>query len=99
MPKAVLKHSFSLVFFFVIQFSDTCYPEGLFCVQDIYAYHCSGFGQVIWGTQGWIQKIQKGVATTLASYIDTFYFTENSLKIIEKITEKGVATWPPWSHP
>ena len=59
-------------------------------MQDIYAYHCSGFGQVIWGTQGWIQKIQKGVATTLASYIDTFYFTENSLKIIEKITEK----WP-----
>ena len=63
-------------------------------MQDIYAYHCSGFGQVIWGTQGWIQKIQKGVATTLASYIDTFYFTENSLKITEKITEKGVATGP-----
>ena len=78
-------------FFFVIQFSDTCYPEGLFCVQDIYAYHCSGFGQEIGGTQG---RIQKGVATTLASYIDTFYFTENSLKIIEKITEKGVATGP-----
>ena len=65
-------------------------------MQDIYAYHCSGFGQEIGGTQG---RIQKGVATTLASYIDTFYFTENSLKIIEKITEKGVATWPPWSHP
>ena len=73
MPKAVLKHSFSLVFFFfVIQFSDTCYPEGLFSVQDIYAYHCSGFGQEIGGTQERIQKIQKGVATTLASYIDTF---------------------------
>lgn len=60
-------------------------------MQDIYAYHCSGFGQEIRGTQGWIQK---GVATTLASYIDTVYFTENSLKITEKITEKGVATGP-----
>ena len=59
-------------FFFVIQFSDTCYPEGLFSVQDIYAYHCSGFGQEIGGTQERIQKIQKGVATTLARYIDTF---------------------------
>ena len=26
--------------------------------------------------------------------MDTFYFTENSLKVIEKITEKGVATGP-----
>ena len=60
-------------------------------MQDIYAYHWSGFGQEIGGTQGWIQK---GVATTLASYIDTVYFTENSLKITEKITEKGVATGP-----
>ena len=79
-------------FFFVIQFSDTCYPEGLFRVQDIYAYHCGGFGQEIGGTQGRIQKIQKGVATTLASYIDTFSFTENSWKIVEKDTEKK--GWP-----
>ena len=50
------------------------------CVQDIHTYHCGGFGQEIRGT--------------LASYIDTFYFTENPLKIIEKITEKGVATDP-----
>ena len=63
-------------------------------MQDICAYHCSCFGQEIGGTQERIQKIQKAVATTLASYIDTFHFTENSLKIIEKITEKGVATGP-----
>ena len=63
-------------------------------MQDIYAYHCSGFRQEIGGTQGRIQKIQKGVARTLASFMDTFYFTENSLKVIEKITEKGVAMGP-----
>ena len=80
--------------FFLIKFSNNCYPERLFCVQDIHTYHCGGFGQEIGGTQGRIQKIQKGVARTLASYIDTFYFTENSLKIIEKVTEKGVATGP-----
>lgn len=38
--------------------------------------------------RGRIQKIQKGVAGILASYIDTIYFTENSLKIIENITDK-----------
>ena len=34
-------------------------------------------------TQRWFQKIQKGVAWALASYIDTMYFTENSVKIIQ----------------
>ena len=38
--------------------------------------------------RGRIQKIQKGVAGILASYIDTIYFTENSLKITENITDK-----------
>ena len=41
--------------------------------------------QHCWGR---IQKIQKGVAGILASYIDTIYFTENSLKITENITGK-----------
>lgn len=36
-------------------------------------------------------KIQKGEARTLAGFIDTLYFTENSLKnITENFTEKGV---------
>lgn len=34
-------------------------------------------------------KIQKGVAATLASYIDAFYFTGNSLIINEKFYKKG----------
>ena len=37
--------------------------------------------------QGQIQKIQKGVARTLASYIETIYFTENSLKIVQNFTK------------
>jgi len=35
--------------------------------------------------------MQKGVIGTLASYIDTFYSTENSLKISQK---KAVAAVP-----
>ena len=35
-------------------------------------------------------EIQKGVAGTLASNMDTFYFTENSSDIIENITKRGV---------
>ena len=42
-------------------------------------------------THGRIQKIQKGVAETLASYIDTFYFSKNSIKITQNFKEKGVA--------
>ena len=38
--------------------------------------------------RGRIQKIQEGVAGILASYIDNIYFTENSLKITENITDK-----------
>ena len=38
--------------------------------------------------RGQIQKIQKGVAGILASYKDTIYFIENSLKITENITDK-----------
>ena len=38
--------------------------------------------------RGRIQKIQKGVAGILASFIDNIYFTENSLKITENITDK-----------
>ena len=46
-------------------------------IQHVYQ-HC----------RGRIRKIQKGVAGILASYIDTIYFTENSLKITENITDK-----------
>ena len=35
-------------------------------------------------------KIQKGEARTLVGFIDTLYFTENSSKITENFTEKGV---------
>ena len=35
---------------------------------------------------------------SLASYIDTFYFSENSIKIIQNFKEKGVATAPS-AHP
>ena len=35
-------------------------------------------------------EIQKGVAGTVASNMDTFYFTENSSDIIENITKRGV---------
>ena len=35
-------------------------------------------------------EIQKGVAATPASNMDTFYFTENSSDIIENITKWGV---------
>ena len=38
--------------------------------------------------QGRNQTIQKGVAGTLASNIDAFYFTENSLKIKRKYQRK-----------
>ena len=38
--------------------------------------------------QGRNQTIQKGVARTLASNIDAFYFTENSLKIKRKYHRK-----------
>ena len=38
--------------------------------------------------QGRNQTIQKGVARTLASTIDAFYFTENSLKIKRKYHRK-----------
>jgi len=42
-------------------------------------------------TQGQIQTIQKEVARTLDSCIlDTIYFTENSLKMIENFTDNGV---------
>ena len=39
--------------------------------------------------QGRIQKIQKGVARTLSSYIDTLYFSENYIKIIKTSNKKG----------
>ena len=35
---------------------------------------------------------------TLASYIDTFYFSENSLQLKENFKEKGVAATPS-AHP
>ena len=35
-------------------------------------------------------KIRKGEARTLVGFIDTLYFTENSSKITENFTEKGV---------
>ena len=44
--------------------------------------------------QGRIQKIQRGMAGILASYIDTFYFSENFIKIIQNFKEKVVATVP-----
>ena len=43
--------------------------------------------------QGRNQTIQKGVAGTLASNIDAFYFTENSFKIKRKYhSQKGSPT-------
>ena len=39
-----------------------------------------------------------GDTCPLASYIDTFYFSENSIKIIQNVKEKGVAT-APLAHP
>ena len=43
-------------------------------------------------------EIQKGVAGTVASNMDTFYFTENSSDIIENITKRGVGVgWGVWS--
>ena len=47
--------------------------------------------------QGQVQNVQKGVAWTtcpLASYIDNFYFSENSVKIIQNFKEKGAAAVP-----
>ena len=48
-----------------------------------------------------VQKIWKGGGGTLASYINTNYFTENSLKIIGNFTEKGGAAHsaPPLNPP
>ena len=50
-------------------------------------------------TRGWVEKIWKG--GTLASYINTNYFTGNSLKIIGNFTEKGGAAHsaPPLNSP
>ena len=42
------------------------------------------------GMEGRIQKIQKGMAGILASYIDTFYVSEHFIKIIQNFKEKGV---------
>ena len=68
-------------------------------MQDMYAYHCGGFGQEIGGDTGAdSENSERGGQDTCQLY-GYYYFTENSLKIIEKITEKGVATWPPWSYP
>ena len=46
--------------------------------------------------QGRIQKIQKGVAGRLAhlSSIDTFYFSHNSITIIQNFKEKGLVALP-----
>ena len=44
--------------------------------------------------QGRIQKIQKGMAGILVSYIDTFYVSKNFTKIIQNFKEKVVATVP-----
>ena len=52
--------------------------------------------------QGQVQNVQKGVAWTLAhlptcplaSYINNFYFSENSVKIIQNFKEKGAAAVP-----
>ena len=49
-----------------------------------YTLHC----------QGRIQKIMIGVVGTLDHYIDTFYFPENSIKIIQNFKEKKG-----WLHP
>ena len=47
-------------------------------------------------TQGQTQTIQKEVARTLGIRIlDTIYFTENSLKMIEDFAENGVGAVPP----
>ena len=47
------------------------------------------------GMQGRIQKIQKGMAGILVGYIlDTFYVSENFIKIIQNCKEKRVATVP-----
>ena len=45
--------------------------------------------QQMW-SQGWIQKIQKGTAQTLTSYIITIYFTE---KKRYKISQTGGWLW------
>ena len=57
--------------------------------------------------QGQIQKIQKGLGKgggvqAHASYIDTIYFIEYSLNMLQNFTEKGVAMVPsanPYLHP
>ena len=43
--------------------------------------------------QGQIQKIQNGLAWAFATYIDTIYFTENSLKIIQNFTISQRKGW------
>ena len=45
------------------------------------------------------RKSRKGAARTLASYIDPIYFAENSLKLIQNFTEKGVGTVQPLNPP
>ena len=65
---------------------------GLICNCLDYYFNCN---------HGQILKIQKGVARTLAhlpAYIDTFYFSENSVKLIQNFKEKGVPVVP-WAHP
>ena len=44
--------------------------------------------------QGRTQKIQKGMAGILVSYIDTFYVSENFIKIMQNLKEKEVAAVP-----
>ena len=44
--------------------------------------------------QGRIHEVQNGVAETLASYLDTIYLTENSLKIMRNFIGKGVVAVP-----
>ena len=47
------------------------------------------------------ENLERGGGGTLASYINTNYFTENSLKIIGNFTEKGGAAHsdPPLNPP
>ena len=46
---------------------------------------------------GSIKNIQKGVIGTLASYTDTFYSTETSLKISLKRRDAAVPSARPWN--
>ena len=88
-PKAVWKHSFR------ITFSDNCYPEHLYLCERHHApinvvvlvRKLGGGGGG--GCRGGFRNSEGGGQDPCQ-----LYFTENSLKIIENITEKRVAMDP-----